>query len=260
MNFKENIPKYKPKLISWLLTLAITITTFMQYPITTHAAGGADYKGMASALVDSTGDNSSGGTEKVVNGATVGRTGYLCYMLTVDGATVPGTDAVALKSPGYTGDLAGSGWKCLARQGGYTASTWSGTAPWNLAPWQAPPEGSKECVTNEPDIRAWMLEETSSGTPNAMNFVANICGEEVADKFGADEYILVIETIMNFQYSISNGGSGLTDAEIDAIIEQRRKAKINVALYKLKYKMYANAIIKFSSREAIQTPLFQSCL
>ena len=205
MDFTKNIPKYKPKLLSLLLTLVIAVTTFMQYPITAYAA--VDYDSLASALVDSTGDDSYGGTEKVVNGATVYRTGYLCYMLTVDGATVPGTDAVALKSPGYVGDLSGSGWMCTSRQGGYTANHWSGTADWNLTPWQAPPKGSKECVTNEPDIKAWMLIEDHFGTPNAYNFVATHWGEDIALKFGSDEYILVIETIMNFQYSISNSSA-----------------------------------------------------
>lgn len=244
MIFQSYKPKIGKKLLSFILVLTITALPLIQKPIIAYAAG-VDYSGMAQSIVDSTSSNTSGGTSRVKNGVSTYRTGYLCYMLTKDGGTVAGTDAIALKSPGYSGDIPGSSWLCTSRKGGYKATGWSpGVAPWGLTPWQPPKsDQDKTCVSNEPDIKAWMLEETSSGTPNAYNFVANIWGEEVATKFGADEYILVIETIMNLQWSVietSGGSSGDIEAE--------RRRIINTSINMVKYTMSDIDLVRLAQR------------
>ena len=244
MIFQSYKPKIGKKLLSFIIALAITITALplIQKPMIVYA--NHNYAGMAQSIVDSTSSNTSGGTSRVKNGVSAHRTGYLCYMLTKDGGTVAGTDAIALKSPGYSGDIPGSGWLCTSRKGGYSASNWKGVAPWELTPWQPPKsDQDKTCVSNEPDIKAWMLEEDSLGSPNAYNFVATQWGEEVATMFGADEYILVIETIMNLQWSVierSGGSSG--------DIEQERRNIITRSVNKVKYTMSDIDLVRLAER------------
>lgn len=245
MIFQSYKPKIGKKLLSFIIALAITITALplIQKPMIVYA--NPNYAGMAQSIVDSTSSNTSGGTSRVKNGVSAHRTGYLCYMLTKDGGTVAGTDAIALKSPNYVGDIPGSSWLCTSRKGGYRATGWSpGVAPWELTPWQPPKsDQDKTCVSNEPDIKAWMLERDSNGVANAADFVDKVWGTEVATMFGADEYILVIETIMNLQWSVierSGGSSG--------DIEQQRRDIINASVYKVNYKMDDLDLVRLAKR------------
>lgn len=52
-----------------------------------------------------------------------------------------------------------------------------------------------------------MMETDGSGISNAYNVVSKYWGTEVAQHFGSNEYILVIETVLHFQYSVSTGGA-----------------------------------------------------
>lgn len=49
------------------------------------------------------------------------------------------------------------------------------------------------------------------GAPQALAFVDKVWGAEAAKNFQSDNYILVLETIMNFQYSVKGGNGGSSD-------------------------------------------------
>lgn len=157
------------------------------------------------ATYNGTSDSNRGGNSAIVNGVSYTRTGYLCYLLTKDGATT-GDPAYAFASPGFSA-ISGSKWVCTSRRG-HSVSSWTGTAEWNTTPWA---EGGSP--SNEPKIKDWALTVGPNGKPNAQQFVLKLWGVEAEKNFTSDEYILVIETIMNFQYSIA-GGSGSGSAGI----------------------------------------------
>ena len=158
------------------------------------------------ATYNGTSDSNRGGNSAIVNGVSYTRTGYLCYLLTKDGATT-GDPAYAFYSPGFN-EIAGSRWVCTSRRG-HSVSSWKAEAPWKCTAWQ-----NGGSPSNEPQIRDWMLQN-SDGVFNAVKFVKKCWGESAAKNFMSDEYILVIETIMNFQYSVEGGsGSGSGSAGI----------------------------------------------
>lgn len=85
-------------------------------------------------VADLIGNDSAGGTHHVKNGVANTRTGYMCYLLTKDGGSVPESAAYAFKSPGYNG-LPNSQWLGIARKGGSSVTQWTGKAPWGCTPW-----------------------------------------------------------------------------------------------------------------------------
>lgn len=201
MKFKSNIPK--PPLFSRLKLLSVglftALTCLLINPITAHAV---DLNAVADNVVlqyNGTSDSNHGGTSHIVNGVAYTRTGYLCYLLTKDGSPT-GDPAYAFASPGYNG-IAGSQWVCTSRRG-HTVSSWKGEAKWGVTPW-----GNGGSPSYEPDIRDWMLQPIN-GKPQAQQFVLDCWGVEAEKNFQSDNYILVLETIMNFQYSVKGGNSG----------------------------------------------------
>ena len=209
MDFKQNIPKYKPKLLSLLLTLVIAVTTFMQYPITAYAADGGEEviaKAVAGVIVDITGQDGSQSSLTIENGIKYNRTGYLCYLLQEDGGLIPGMQAHAFSCPDSK-YIAGSKWMAVARVGGYTAEEgdWKEDAPWNMPPF------NEDASTNQAAIEAWM-KELNGDVANGVQFVKDNWGLEIAQKFGEGEYVLVIETLMNFQYSVKTGNTLTIDS------------------------------------------------
>ena len=206
MKFKSHIPKPKLSLRS-LLLLAITwltaIPILLANPLIANAEGSEFTAGEVSSFISAnyngTSSSSQGGNSHIVNGVSYTRTGYLCYLLTKDGSTT-GDPAYAFYSPGYNG-IAGSRWVCTSRRG-HSVSSWRGDAPWGVTPWE-----NGGSPSNEPKIREWALQPID-GFPQAKVFVKDIWGLEAAKNFESDEYILVIETIMNFQYSVDDGSGG----------------------------------------------------
>lgn len=223
MKFKSHIPK--SLLLSRLKLIAVglltTLTCLLINPITAHADIVSEVVDAVVAMYNGTSDSNRGGTSAIVNGVAYTRTGYLCYLLTKDGSPT-GDPAYAFYSPGYN-EIAGSRWVCTSRRG-HTVSSWTDPAPWNTTPW-----GNGGSPSYEPDIRDWMLQPID-GAPQAYAFVKDYWGEKAAKSFMSDEYILVLETIMNFQYSVKggNGGGGLDSAIKDAIY---REAYIRVSEY-----------------------------
>lgn len=201
MKFQSHIPK--PSLLSRLKLLSAglftALTCLLINPITAHASS----EDLVNKVVESvtaayngTHSDNHGGTSHIVNGVAYTRTGYLCYLLTKDGSST-GLPPYAFYSPGYNG-IAGSQWVCTSRRG-QSVSGWTDPAPWGVTPWE-----NGGSPSNEVKIRDWMLQPID-GAPQAYAFVKDYWGAEAAKNFMSDEYILVLETIMNFQYSVAGG-------------------------------------------------------
>jgi len=197
---KKAYQSFKLAMLSLLLMFI-----FSAYPLTVHADSAAG------AIIDSLGRGSTAGTSTIQKGISYTRTGYLCYLLTKDGSTIPGMIAKAFATPGcvlHDGTVS----IAKSRKGNYTADSFVGEAPWGC-----PPFGNSDSygnvTTNEPTIKAWLATVASNGNPNAVNFVQDAWGANAATKFKDDEYVLVIETMVNFQYSVPDGSAGSsTDA------------------------------------------------
>lgn len=196
----------------------------------------------ASSIVDSLGTSNTGGTNTITNGVSRVRTGYLIFMLTTEGERFSDY-AVALHSTG-TGDYAGSKWIVTSRKGNYSASKWSGIAPWGM-PW-----GENGSPTYEPNIRSYFESVDGNGVQKAFDFVEKTFGTEAAIAFGEDKAILVIETIMNLQFSYKSGteSNNGTDTELLSLLaEILRYSDIELMKYALKnnmidtYKRWINA-------------------
>lgn len=192
---KKAYQSFKLAMLSLLLMFI-----FSAYPLTVHADSAAG------AIIDSLGRGSTAGTSTIQKGISYTRTGYLCYLLTKDGNPIPGMTAKAFRSPGcvlHDGTLS----IAKSRKGNYTADSFVGDAPWGC-----PPFGNSDSygnvTTNEPTIKAWLAQKGADGVVNAIKFVGDTWGGSAADKFADDEYVLVIETMVNFQYSVPDGSAG----------------------------------------------------
>lgn len=192
---KKAYQSFKLAMLSLLLMFI-----FSAYPLTVHADSAAG------AIIDSLGRGSTAGTSTIQKGISYTRTGYLCYLLTKDGNPIPGMTAKAFRSPGcvlHDGTLS----IAKSRKGNYTADSFVGDAPWGC-----PPFGNSDSygnvTTNEPTIKAWLAQKEADGVVNAIKFVGDTWGGSAADKFADDEYVLVIETMVNFQYSVPDGSTG----------------------------------------------------
>ena len=177
------------------LTVALSINT-----IQTHAASIDQNELNAflgkSSSAESTGQGGTGGNQSITNGVSNSRTGYLCYMLTTDGQAFPGTNAVAFKSPGFSYYSGTVEWLAKSRKGGYSVSEFKEVAPWSCNPWEG-----RGTPTNEPRIKEWMLTKDSAGIENTAKFIKDNFGKDAALAYGKKEAILVVETLMHFQFS-----------------------------------------------------------
>lgn len=198
---KKAYQSFKLAMLSLLLMLI-----FSAYPLTVHADSAAG------AIIDSLGKGSATTSTHIEKGVTYARTGYLCYLLTKDGNSIPGMTAKVFLSSGtelYDGTV------CIAksRKGNYSATSYVGTAPWGCTPFNNSDDYGN-VSTNEPIIKAWLAAVASNGNTNAANFVYQTwSNEDVTRKFANDEYILVIETMLNFQYSVPEGSAGSSSSD-----------------------------------------------
>ena len=199
---KKAYQSFKLAMLSLLLMFI-----FSAYPLTVHADGISD--AAANAIVDSFGTGSTAGTSTIQKGISYTRTGYLCYLLTKDGNPIPGMTAKAFRSPGcvlHDGTVS----IAKSRKGNYTADSFVGEAPWGCTPFNNSDDYGN-VTTNEPTIKAWLAQKGADGVVNAIKFVGDTWGGSAADKFADDEYILVIETMLNFQYSLKSGTAGTAE-------------------------------------------------
>ncbi len=212
MKFQSHIPKLNGKLFPIIMCIFTVLLVVVVNTSTVYAADDPAQI-IADAVVASyngTSDSNRGGDSHIVNGVAYTRTGYLCYLLTKDGSPT-GLPPYAFYSPGYN-EIAGSQWVCTSRRG-QSVSGWYDVAPWGVTPW-----GNRGVPSYEPDIRDWMLQPFN-GTPQALQFVQDCWGAEAAKNFQSDNYILVLETIMNFQYSVKGGNGGNSGIDADAILK-----------------------------------------
>lgn len=172
------------RFISAFLVLVFTLSILPEFSVKAE-----------DAVIDLVGDSIEASSKKFTGGISASRTGYLCYLLTSDGKAVPGTSAKLFKCPGYAG-LGGGIIRCTSRKGGYSASSWTGVAPWGCSPFTA------DGATNAEVIRAWIKAEYKPGVSNGNQFVAATWGDACSTKFKDGEYILVIENVLNFQYTL----------------------------------------------------------
>ncbi len=207
MIFQSYKPKIGKKLLSIVLaiSIALPISIITPKPITAYAD--PDYVGI---VIDALGASGVGGSKKVKNGVTYARTGYLCYLLTADGATIPGMTAKAFYNSNYS-ELGGSIWVCNSKKGGYTVSSWEDEAPWGLPPF------NENKSTNVGLIRQWMAQPLGNSC-NAIQFVTDNWGFEIAEKFATGDYVLVLETILNFQPNVKRSGDVQTREQISSRI------------------------------------------
>ena len=251
MNFRSHIPK--PQLPRKLLLLAIGLLTALPIlfttPLTTYAENdySAEASAIASAIYNGTSSGNRGGNSSIPNGVSYTRTGYLCYLLTKDGAAT-GNPAYAFASPGFSA-ISGSKWVCTSRRG-HSVSSWYAPAPWNVTPWE-----NGGSPSNEPKIKDWALKPTSDGTPQVQQFVKDIWGVQAEKNFESDEYILVIETIMNFQYSISDGSSNSDIVYVSrSTIESQATAKTDSIMRNL------GANLSSAQREKVRGEILSSLI
>lgn len=253
---KKAYQSFKLAMLSLLLMFI-----FSAYPLTVHADSAAG------AIIDSLGRGSTAGTSTIQKGISYTRTGYLCYLLTKDGSTIPGMTAKAFMSPSCSLHD-GTVWIAKSRKGNYTATAFTAVAPWGC-----PPFGNSDSygnvTTNEPTIKAWLAAKDSIGVANAIVFVGNNWGEDAKNKFKNDDYVLVIETMVNFQYSVPDGSAGssssgstsggMTKAEAiayidnlpnDTLVQAARDA--HASAYLDIYDYYDNAINNYMAGRATE--------
>lgn len=184
--------KWRQGGIGIIAMFMIIIAIIFQTPMEAQAED-FNINKLAQMFVDAVGGASGGNNsfDTIQGGISYKRTGYMCYLLTKDGNTIPGMTAKAFNSPGYS-ELSGATWQCFSKKGGYSVGSWTKEAPWNLPPFD------NNQNTNVSQIKAWMTQK-SSGVQNGVQFVKDNWGDDVKEKFKDGEYILVIETILHFQ-------------------------------------------------------------
>lgn len=244
---KKAYQSFKLAMLSLLLMFI-----FSAYPLTVHADSAAD------AIIDSLGTGTATTSTHIEKGVSYARTGYLCYLLTQDGNSIPGMTAKAFMSPGCSLHE-GTAWIAKSRKGNYTATAFTAVAPWGCPPFNNSDDYGN-VSTNEPTIKAWLAAVASNGNTNAANFVQQTWNnEEATKKFANDEYILVIETMLNFQYSL-NAGGGMTKSQAlsyidnlgeEQLISAARASNHSVVrnVYLLDYDYYTNALERYNKGE-----------
>lgn len=243
---KKAYQSFKLAMLSLLLMFI-----FSAYPLTVHADSAAD------AIIDSLGTGTATTSTHIEKGVSYARTGYLCYLLTKDGNAIPGMTAKAFRSPGcvlHDGTLS----IAKSRKGSYTATAFTGDAPWGCTPFNNSDDYGN-VSTNEPTIKAWLTQKGSNGVANAINFVYDYWDENTAKRFMNDEYVLVIETMLNFQYSLNAGGAMTKSQALSYIDNLGEEQLIGAArasnhsvvrnAYLLDYDYYTNALERYNKGE-----------
>jgi len=197
MQSKHNISRYKQKLLIFLSAMFIAL---LFQPKQIAYASSVDWNALVSAIVNSTHSNNEAGTTEFHNGVSVSRTGYLAYMVNKE-TGAPTSDAKAFAAG--TNWIPGSQWIAKSRHGGLTVSSWTNNAEWGQ-PWIPPAYKGAPLTSLEPQIKDWFRANGSNFVD--QEFPAN------HSNFVADTEVLVLETIMNVQFSESNGSLSPAEA------------------------------------------------
>lgn len=178
-------------LIKSILTIISLILIMSLNPIKVEASAPSASEA-ANSIADIIGVNGSGSSNRVVDGVTSLRTGYLAYLVDENGQVVG--DTLAFKSSNFE-TISGSVFIATSRKGVSVNSWRKDPIPFKLPPYN----GNKS--TNQAAIKAWMGATNSQGGLNSTQFVYEYWGDEVAKKFKDGELALVLETLMNFKFS-----------------------------------------------------------
>ena len=202
MDKRTSISNVKRKLLIFLTAFLISIIALQ--PKQTVYAGWAQG---AAGFVNSTHSDETAGTTEIRNGVSVERTGYLAYMVNKE-TGAPTSDAIAFSA----GDnwIGGSQWIVSSRHGGLTGSPNMKEAKWGK-PWIPPAYKGDTLKSLEPNIKQWFRTQGSDFVNK--EFPAN------HSNFVADTEVLVLETIMNVQFSInaSNNAEARNLCEQEAV-------------------------------------------
>ena len=223
---KSNRLQNRIKLL--LCILLIAVTTLYIKPLQVHA------ESLIKAIVDSIGSSNSAGNKVVPNGISKTRTGYLVYLLDLNGNKVYGDNgeaAVYALKPSECNNWIGGYWKVTPRKA-YTnvqVNNWKNmgdTAWWNMLPWDT---NDKTVLTKEQDIKDWITTDNGAGTDNAAAFVAELWQDNgITEQFKTNNAVLVIETILNLQFSTSS--NSMTKAEATSLAEKEVNRLKNISL------------------------------
>lgn len=197
MQHAKSISRYKQKLLIFLSALFIAL--ILQPNLTVYAD--PNWAGMANAIVNSTSNNNEVGTDVITNGVSVSRTGYLAYMVNKE-TGAPTSEAKAFYADSNW--IPGSQWIVSSRHGGLSVSSFTGQAEWGK-PWIPPAYSGDPLTSLEPNIKEWFRT-------NGSSFV-NDKFPENHPNFVADTEVLVLETIMNCQFSVANMNDDAARAE-----------------------------------------------
>ena len=192
MIFKPKITKVLQYLsISAIaLTLALSFNTLQVHASEIDQGELNAFLGKTSSS-ESTGGGGTGGNQSIVNGVSNSRTGYMAYMLNLDGSPAS-SKAVAFQSPNFSYYDGNTTWLAKSRKGGYSVSSFEGgVAPWGCNPWEG-----RGTPTNEPRIKEWMLTVGDNGVERTLAFINTHFGKDAALAYGKKEAILVVETLI----------------------------------------------------------------
>jgi hypothetical protein len=211
-------------MLSLSLAITIAIATLNNQSTTVQADHVGD---IITAVVNSMSSESKAGTATIPNGVSQARTGYLCYLIKPDGSNYS-TNAIALYSPGFIG-LSESSWIAKTRTN-LTAGSWKGQADWNCTPWTS---SGTSVISHEPEIKQYFQDKNDTGVEHSLAFVKKYWGDTAAHAFEKDECYIVIETLMNFQYSEPGSGSGTLTSEQQTEIWNKCKEQAIIEANKL---------------------------
>lgn len=231
------------RIVTFMITILITFTSTSVLNHLTAEAG---------LFTDIFGTSSSAGGNYTKNGCSDSRLGYLCYPVMAEGgAAVPGGSAKFFTAPGWN-PVGGAIAKLEPRRGQYGApGSNSGAAPWNLKPFT---HTGNSTVTHQAEIKQWFQASRGDGSNGGM-FVKTYWGEQIAEKFSSGDVVIVIETVMNFQWSTTGGGASdnTSYAEAEAMVRSTyggMTASVFTAAYKdglISEKEYKNTLKQLNS-------------
>lgn len=197
--------------------LAISLTTIeARAEVSAEEAAAA----IASDIVGVNGGN--GGNTTTANGLSYSRTGYLVYLVDENGSVVSST--AAMKIDGYAGDFPNTTWIAESRKG-HSVGQWESRA----VPWKVPAFTNSK-ASNYAQIKSWMEGKDGNGVMNSVDFVEKTWTTAHAEKFLSGEYLLVLETLLHFQFQVPNGGSSKppTVASLKLNVDKLYREKYNI--------------------------------
>lgn len=193
MQSKQSNPKYKPKLLIFLLAVLFviqTITIHYQPPLTTYA--------------DSMTDEDGKGSREVVGGPNWNRTGWLFYLIDVESKTQVSTTKAVTTCQAIVDRngkaLPASNIRLVSRYGVACTDTYAVGAPWGPPYYEGAGRGE--------EVRAYMRADYN-GKPYAYTLIESNWGTEMANKWLNQEVYLAFEGFYFHHIMVNGEGTGI---------------------------------------------------